>query len=190
MLPFEVSVSPPPPSPPPFPHHQRKEENVNLSWWEPGGGGGGAGGDGGSYGGGGGGGADEHTACNRLLAIDKIRHSQRHQTHQITGRLSQWVNHFSAGVVRSCGSPSCRHRNSDQRGGNFKTSGALYLSCSHYIKSHSDFRQLRMSFQITDSVDDHFLQIYIFDMSFLFVYLAKSLLTSSCYFKGQVQGLG
>ena len=142
--------------------------------------------------GGGGGwiGADEHTACNRLLATDKTRHSQRHQTHQITGSLSQWVNHFSAGVVRSCGSPSCRHRHSDQRGGNFKTSGALYLSCSHHIKSHSDFRQLTMSCQITDSVDDHFLQIYIFDMSFLFVYLAKSLLTSSCYFKGQVQGLG
>ena len=74
--------------------------------------------------------------------------------------------------------------------GNFKTSGALYLSCSHHIKSHSDFRQLRMSCQITDSVDDHFLQIYIFDLSFLFVYLAKSLLTSSCYLKGQVQGLG
>ena len=155
-------------------------------------------------------GADEHPACNRLLATIKTRHSQRHQ---ITGRLSQWVNHFSAGVVRSCGSPSCRHRHSDQRGGNFKTSGrvallpvvtdtqttgvgnfktsgALYLSCSHHIKSHSDFRQLRMSCQIAESVDDHFLQIYIFDTSFLFVYLAKSLLTSSCYFKGQVQGLG
>ena len=47
-----------------------------------------------------------------------------------------------------------------------------------------------MSCQIAESVDDHFLQIYIFDMSFLFVYMAKNLLTSSCYFKGQVQGLG
>ena len=74
--------------------------------------------------------------------------------------------------------------------GKFKTSGALYLSCSHHIKSHCDFRQLRMSCQITHSVDDHFLQISIFDVSFLFVYLAKSLLTSSCYFKGQFQGLG
>ena len=72
-------------------------------------------------------GADEHTACNRLLATIKTRHSQRHQTPQITGRLSQWVNHFSAGVVRSCGSPSCRHRHSDQRGGNFKTSGRVAL---------------------------------------------------------------
>ena len=74
--------------------------------------------------------------------------------------------------------------------GDFKKSGALYLSCSHHIKSHSDFRHSRMSCQITDSLDDHFLQIYIFDMSFLFVYLAKSLLTRSCYFKGQAQGLG
>ena len=190
MLPFEVSditpVSLPPSPPPPKKKKRRKCKSVPMGT----GGEGGGGVDGCDYGGGGGGGADEHTACNRLLATDKIRHSQRHQTPQITGRLSQWVNHFSAGVVRSCGSPSCRHRHSDQRGGNFKTSGALYLSCSHHIKSHSDFRQLTMSCQITDSVDDHILQIYIFDMSFLFVYLAKSLLTSSCYFKGQVQGLG
>ena len=135
-------------------------------------------------------GADEHTGCNRLLATDKTRHSQRHQTPQITGRLSQWVNHFSAGVVRSCGSLPVVIDTQTRGVGNFKTSGALYLSCSHHIKSHSDFRQLTMSCQITHSVDDHFLQIYIFDTSFLCVYLAKGLLTSSCYFKGQVQGLG
>ena len=56
--------------------------------------------------------------------------------------------------------------------GKFKKSAALNLSCSHHIKSHSDLRQLRMSYQITDSVDDHFLQIYIFAMSLLFVYWA------------------
>ena len=113
-------ISPPPPHPLPHHHHhhQRKEEMGNLAggenglgwgsrwWWI---------------------GADEHTACNRLLATDKTRHSLRHQTHQFTGRLSQWVNHFSAGVVRSCGSPSGRQRHSDQRGGNFKTSGRVAL---------------------------------------------------------------
>ena len=63
----------------------------------------------------------------------------------------------------------------------------VLITSSHTAISDS---QLTMSCQITHSVDDHFLQIYIFDMSFLFVYLAKSLLTRSCYFKGQAQGLG
>ena len=130
-------------------------------------GGGGEGGGGGEErhgGGGGGGGGREEGQTNTLHATvswqqaNKTRHShsQRHETPQFTGRPSQRVNHLSAGVARSCGSLPVVMDTQAKASGSFKKSGALCLSCSHHLKSHSHFRQVRMSCQITDSVDDHF----------------------------------